>query len=59
MAEQDDDLSAAEEKIERLRGLLININKQNVPRRPQAELALRKIRERARDLLEYLETKPG
>ena len=55
MVEHDDDLSAAQEKIDRLRRFLADIKKRNVEGRSQAEPVLRKIKQRARDLLEFLE----
>ena len=57
--EHDDELFAAQEKIERLRRFLVDIKNRDVQGRSRAEPVLRKIKQRARDLLEFLEKTTG
>ena len=59
MVEHDDELFAAQEKIERLRRFLVDIKNRDVQGRSRAEPVLRKIKQRARDLLEFLEKTTG
>ena len=55
MVEHDDYLSAAQEKIERFCGLLADVDDQDACALSRAEPVMRKIKQCARDLLEFLE----